>query len=1286
MAQPIITFSPNFPTFAGTAEDNFAVWEGQVESYLPFIHASAHDAAIFSLLRGAAANIGLTYIRTPPEERHGTSFLAYLGSKFQRQEDPYVIRNRLANLGQTGSVADYVTAFSAIADRVFPRSEVDLIFHFVRGLRSSTVQSIVLQSRPKTLGEAILCATQMENSRTAISPKTQGTAMDLDAVELKAEQEEQEEHLYAGQVIRGRKPQLPSPPPRRRGNGDRPPYPCRYCGGDHWNKECPKRTSQKGSFTNKNTRYSSYPNAREALATGAATTTASLLILEVTLLPNNKARALIDSGASANFILSSFVKRHQLRTERAEALKLILANGTHEAVSRIHTGQLSYNDTNLNTILYVLPSEQPRHFDIILGMPWLQAANPNIIWNQLAIASASAPKISDTCLSEVFITSVDVVKEQDELILCHISSEDSESNPDAIRDSYIKSFPTVFDSDVKQLPAHRDGMDHAIQLIDENVKPCLPLYRLSPLEQGELKRTIDDLLAKGFIRPSHSPFGSPVIFVKKKNGSFRMCVDYRRLNANTVKSSYPIPRVDESLDRLAGARIFSQLDLTSGYHQVRIKAGDEPKTAFRTRHGTFEYTVVPFGLCNAPSTFANFMNSVLAPFLDTFVIVYLDDILIFSRSEEEHREHVQLVLQTLRKHGLIANPKKCRFHQRSIEFLGYTVSDQGIHTSPDKIQAIRSWPTPNSVSSLRRFLGLTNFYRRFVKQYVSIAQPLYSLLVKDAVWEWNEERSLAFDRLKTALIEAPLLAHPNPSRPFILTTDASSTAVGGVLSQASTDGERPIAFESFPIPISLRNKPPYQQELYAIYHCCVTKWRCFLEGAKHPVIVRTDHKALVHTLQARTHPCRKMAGWIQELTSRFNLEITYLPGEDNTVADALSRLHEPDQIIQVSAVLPDVVIETASPWESEIRDKLNNRSCYKFNQGQLLTRRQNQWKIVPRVANRFNLIAQTHSANGHRSAAATYQQLKDKYWWPEMKHLCQRLIDSCPSCLAHSHAHPQPTTLLQRTVLPVFARWGCDAIGPLEETEDGNKYILTAVDATSKLAFTRAVPNIDAQITLAFYQDLFALFGTPLELVTDRGSNFMAHTVTEFLSGLNIRHTPTTPYNPRSNGACERLNGTLGTALKRIIAEKGSAWDRELWRATKGYNEAQHSAIAVSPHALAFGLTEPVTEAARIQAQELMDTKIRARNEKLNTVALTNPLEAGDLVLWLAPSSGKLQPDWRGPFTVVSPRPFETADIQLENRIARMHRSRLLKIPEKDIYQRWKNFFTEGGNVIPQYD
>lgn len=410
--------------------------------------------------------------------------------------------------------------------------------------------------------------------------------------------------------------------------------------------------------------------------------------------------------------------RHHLHTERAHPLKIILANGTHSAVSRAHTGRLTCNGTQRETTLYVLPSAQPRQFDIILGMPWLQAANPKIDWQQIKMDTSP-----DVAIPEALVTSADIARHEDTLILCHISTEDTTATEDPVRDTYTRKFPLVFASEIKQLPPHRDGLDHTIQLVDESVKPCLPLYRMSPLEQGELKRTIDDLLQRGFIRPSHSPFGSPVIFVKKKDGSFRMCVDYRRLNANTVKSSYPIPRVDESLDRLAGARIFSQLDLTSGYHQVRVRAGDEPKTAFRTRHGTFEYTVVPFGLCNAPSTFANFMNSVLAPFLDTFVIVYLDDILIFSRTEEEHREHVHLVLDTLNKHGLVANPKKCKFHQRSIEFLGYTVSDKGVHTAADKIEAIRSWPTPTSISSLRRFLGLANFYRRFVKQYVTIAHP-----------------------------------------------------------------------------------------------------------------------------------------------------------------------------------------------------------------------------------------------------------------------------------------------------------------------------------------------------------------------------------------------------------------------------------------------------------------------------------------------------------------------------------------------------------------------------------
>jgi hypothetical protein len=391
------------------------------------------------------------------------------------------------------------------------------------------------------------------------------------------------------------------------------------------------------------------------------------------------------------------------------------------------------------------------------------------------------------------------------------------------------------------------------------------------------------------------------------------------------------------------------------------------------------------------------MNTVMAPFLDSFVIVYLDDILVYSRTEEEHRDRVELVLETSRKHGLVANPKKCRFHQQSIEFLGYTVSVNGVHTAPSKIRVIKDWPSPKSTLALRRFLGLTNFYRTFVRDYTKLAQPLYSLLVKETPWRWGNAEATAFDALKTALVTAPLLAHPQPNKPLTLTTDASDTAVGGVLSQAGPNGEeRPIAFESFALAVSLKNRPPYQQELYAIYHCCGNKWRCFLEGSLHAVTVKTDHKALVHTLEARTHPCRKMAGWVQELASRLNLKIIYIAGKENDVADALSRKDETEeQRTTLASILPKVVIEEG-PWEVEIRNKLKDKALYKFEDGRLLGYRSNEWRLVPRIADRFAIVASTHKESGHRSAGAVYQTLLKRYWWPNMKSKCEEWISSCP--------------------------------------------------------------------------------------------------------------------------------------------------------------------------------------------------------------------------------------------------------------------------------------------------
>jgi hypothetical protein len=321
---------------------------------------------------------------------------------------------------------------------------------------------------------------------------------------------------------------------------------------------------------------------------------------------------------------------------------------------------------------------------------------------------------------------------------------------------------------------------------------------LSPIELKELKKQLKELLDKGLIRPGTSPYGSPVLFVKKKDGSLRLCIDYRALNKVTIKNKYPLPRVDDLLDQLRGAKYFSKLDLRNGYWQVRIKESDIKKTAFRTRYGHFEFLVLPFGLSNAPTTFMRLMNDVLFPYLDKFVIVYLDDILIFSRTREEHLQHLRLVLEKLRQHQLYVKSSKCEFMKTKIDFLGHLVSSEGILPQEEKTRAISSWPTPKNLQDIRTFLGLDNYYHKFVPRFAHIAAPLTNLMrnEKGQTFAWGEKQQQAFDELKRRLTSVPVLTTYDPDGEIQVRTDASDLGVGTVLEQKQPSDKqwKPVAY------------------------------------------------------------------------------------------------------------------------------------------------------------------------------------------------------------------------------------------------------------------------------------------------------------------------------------------------------------------------------------------------------------------------------------------------------------------------------------------------------------
>ncbi|GJU74376.1 putative nucleotidyltransferase, ribonuclease H [Tanacetum coccineum] len=375
----------------------------------------------------------------------------------------------------------------------------------------------------------------------------------------------------------------------------------------------------------------------------------------------------------------------------------------------------------------------------------------------------------------------------------------------------VREFPDVFPENLPGLPPDRQ-VEFQIDLIPGATPVARAPYRLAPSEMQELSNQLQELSDRGFIRPSTSPWGAPVLFVKKKDGSFRMCIDYRELNKLTIKNRYPLPRIDDLFDQLQGSSVYSKIDLRSGYHQLRVRDEDIPKTAFRTRYGHYEFQVMPFGLTNAPAVFMNLMNRMCKPYLDKFVIVFIDDILIYSRNKDGHANHLRVILELLKEEKLYAKFSKCDFWIHMVQFLGHLIDSQGLHVDPSKIEAVKNWTSPTTPTEIRQFLGLAGYYRRFIQGFSKIAKPLTKLTQKNKKYIWEKDQETAFQLLKQKLCEAPILALPEGNDDFVVYCDASLQGLGAVLMQK----EKVIAYASRQLKPHEENYTTHDLELGAV--------------------------------------------------------------------------------------------------------------------------------------------------------------------------------------------------------------------------------------------------------------------------------------------------------------------------------------------------------------------------------------------------------------------------------------------------------------------------------------
>ena len=440
-------------------------------------------------------------------------------------------------------------------------------------------------------------------------------------------------------------------------------------------------------------------------------------------------------------------------------------------------------------------------------------------------------------------------------------------------DALLAKYQDVFPEGLPPgMPPDRNVV-HPITL-EPNAKPSYrPMYRLSPEEKAECETQVKDLLDKGLIQPSSSPWGSPILFVPKPNGKLRMCCDFRMLNKATIKNKFPLPRIDDLLDVLHGKKVFSSLDLQSGYWQIALRPEDMKKTAFNTHFGHFEYKVMCFGLSNAPATFQSLMNDIFRDYLGKFVVVYLDDILIYSDTPEQHMKHLELVLKRLREHKLYAQMAKCDFGLSELKFLGHIVGAAGISPDPDKVKVVHDWPEPANAAELRSFLGLAQYFRKFIQGYAQAVCCLYDLLKTNAVFSFQDKHRAAVEAVKYALTHAPVLKMPDYSKPFEIWSDASTHGIGAVLMQ---DGH-PVSYESRKLSSAEYNYTTTEQELLAVVHALKT-FRPYIQSS-FTTNIFTDHRAL-EWLLTKQEVSRREARWLEEI-SRYNLKLSYIPGRNS---------------------------------------------------------------------------------------------------------------------------------------------------------------------------------------------------------------------------------------------------------------------------------------------------------------------------------------------------------------------------------------------------------------------
>ncbi|GBG89231.1 hypothetical protein CBR_g48939 [Chara braunii] len=937
-------------------------------------------------------------------------------------------------------------------------------------------------------------------------------------------------------------------------------------------------------------------------------------------------------------------------------------------------------------------------FDMILGMSWLRSEDHPVNFYRrivhirdrngvLVPCTVAPPHPSVSChvVSAASMQAFIIRDDIEEMGVCFLhalppqdaSSTDSTSDPRITE--LLDAYSDVFEGPHGIVPDR--PIRHEIILEDGVVPPRGCIYRMSEEELSVLWAQLDDLLEKGWIRPSSSPYGALVLFVRKKNKDLRLCIDYRKLNAQTIRNTGPLPRIDDLLERLGGAKFFCKLDLKSGYHQLEIRKEDRYKTAFKMGYGHFEWLVMPFGLTNAPTTFQAAMTTEFRHMLDRYVLIYLDDILEYSRSLEEHVEHLRTVLERLQQAKYKANRDKCEFARQELEYLGHYVTPQGIRPLADKIEALRVWPEPTNTTDVRSFMGLAGYYQRFITGYSRIVAPMTRLESPKVSFVFDDDARRSFQALKTAMLMAPVLSIYDPTLPTRVTMDASGYGIGAVLEQHDGDDWHPVEYFGHKVSPINSLDDARKKELFA-FVMALKRWRHFPLGRRRFTWV-TDNNPVTYY---KTHDTvsSTIGRWMY-LIDQFDFTPKHLSGLSNRAADALSR--RPDLCAMTHhafAFDEELQRHFIRAYESDLNfamlyAQLSSdhppASHYRIADGYLLLHsRGKDLLCVPRDRRlRTRLLGEYHDSRlaGHFGVNRTIAGLRQRFRWPDLITDVTRYCDSCEVCRRSKPRNRNPYGELRPMPIPREPGLSIvmDVTGPFPRNRLGHDGILTVVDRLSKYAHFLPCKYYSTAPELArlLHTGWICGHGVPEDIVSDRDTRFMSAFWTALMQESGTKMKPSSVRHPQTDGQTERAHQTAQMMLRTLIRLDQKDWVDCLPDIEFAYNTSVHPAIGVTPFELHHGgrkgrifadllLPRPADidaacSPASVRKYRELLTQARANMQKAqvrmqqqaNRRRVPCPIRAGNLV-WVSAEefaleqevSRKLFPKWFGPWSVTA--------------------------------------------------